>query len=106
MSRKSILKRLHALASKAKGGIVQDCPPELYACEVCGKLDCTTEVWLNCPQRLAAAQYMKTGDRQALTELKQLRIARDHALGCKLSTPDHDSESERPSGIKVPRIAT
>jgi hypothetical protein len=80
----TILNKLRALASKAKGRIVQNCPPELYACEACGQLDCSNEAWLNCRHRLAAARFMKTGDQQALAELKQLRMARDHELRCKL----------------------
>jgi hypothetical protein len=80
---KTILIKLRAFVSRAKGGIVQDCPPELCACEVCGKLECRNEVWLNCRQRLAAAQFIQTGDPQALAELKQLRMARDQALSCK-----------------------
>ena len=76
----ALLQRLRALTSRVKGGVVQDCPPELYACEVCGKLDCTSTTWLNCRQRLAAAQFMASGDRLALAELKRLRTARDRAL--------------------------
>ena len=80
----TILNKLRALASKAKGRVVQNCPPELYACEACGQFDCSNEAWLNCRQRLAAAQFMKTGDQQALAELRQLGMARDHGLCCKL----------------------
>ena len=76
----TLLKRLRALTCRVKGAIVQDCPPELYACELCGKLDCTNKEWLNCRQRLAAAQFVKFGDRQALSELRQLRIEHEEAL--------------------------
>jgi len=89
----ALMKKLGTLASKAKGEIVSDCPPELYACEVCGHLDCGSENWLNCRQRLAAAQFMKSGDRQALAELKQLRIAHDHALCSKSPGAGCDSSA-------------
>ena len=44
--------------SKVKDAIVQDCPPELYECEICGKLDCNSEEWLKCERRLATLRLM------------------------------------------------
>ena len=43
---------------KIKEAIVQDCPTEYYACEVCNDLDCTNEKWLKCQTRLEAAEFM------------------------------------------------
>ena len=83
MSVTAIVKRLRSLVSKVTGGIVQDCPPELGACEVCGEQDCTSQMWLNCRHRLAAAQFMRSGDREALAELKELRGGGDPTGSCK-----------------------
>ena len=44
---------------KIKNSIIQPCPPELYACEVCGKLECDNEEWLNCERRLRVATETK-----------------------------------------------
>jgi hypothetical protein len=41
---------------RIKRSIVRDCPPELYACEVCESLACSREEWLECEKRLAAAR--------------------------------------------------
>jgi hypothetical protein len=89
----AILKKLRALAPNAKGAIVQDCPPELSACEACGEFDCSNEEWLNCRRRLAAAQGVESGERQALAESDQLRIAREGAPCCKVQAADHTVEA-------------
>ena len=59
--------RLRTLVSRVKGMVVQDCPPELYACEVCGKLECDHEEWANCKQRLTAAEFMRSHNRSQKT---------------------------------------
>ena len=107
MQFKAMTKKLRTLASRVKGEIVKDVPPELYACEVCGRLDCRSEVWLNCRQRLAAAQFMKCGDRQALAELKRLSMERDHELCLKKLTgtgPPVQQEPRRDE--KSPQVPT
>ena len=70
---------LHRLKSRVADAIVQDCPPELYACEVCSRLQCSSEEWLTCEKRLAAAQFMRTGDMAALERLKLIRRQEDAA---------------------------
>ena len=101
----NFLTKLRALAARMKRGIVQDCPPELHACEICDKLDCNSVQWLNCPNRLAAAQFVQSGDQQALAELKQIRTDRDRALSksCQvLPEPDESQHREqRPDGGKT-----
>lgn len=47
---------------------VQDCPPSYYACEICDDLDCTSEKWIKCPNRLKAAEYMKAFEELPLNE--------------------------------------
>jgi hypothetical protein len=44
---------------KFKASIVQDCPAELFACEVCDNLDCTDEEYSHCGRRLAVARYVE-----------------------------------------------
>ena len=41
-----------------KKSVVDECPPELYACEVCGALECNNEKWLNCEKRIQARDFM------------------------------------------------
>jgi hypothetical protein len=74
------LSKLRALAGRLKHSIIQECPPENYACEICGHLDCGSEQWRTCRKRLAAAQFVKSGNLQALAELKQLRAEQDRAV--------------------------
>jgi hypothetical protein len=78
--RDKMLKNLRTMASGVINGIVQDVPPALFACEVCGALDCSNQEWINCRNRLAAAEFLKSGDRPALAELKRLQVDRDRAL--------------------------
>jgi hypothetical protein len=47
------------MVNRVKDEIVQDCPPELYACEVCRKLDCNSIEWLECPTRLQGAEFVR-----------------------------------------------
>ena len=65
-------KVIRGLAARLKNALVQDCPPELYACEVCGQRQCSSARWMSCERRLAASEFMRTGNRQALAELKEL----------------------------------
>lgn len=58
------LSKLSELTKRAfrrvKESIIEDCPPELYECEICRKLDCDSEEWLKCEKRLASARFMKS----------------------------------------------
>jgi hypothetical protein len=63
--------RIRSLAFTFRNAMVQDCPSELYACEVCGQLNCSSNKWVSCEKRLLAAEYMQTGDREALVHLKE-----------------------------------
>jgi hypothetical protein len=78
--------RLRALMSRLKGAVVQDCPPELYACEVCGKLECDYAEWANCEKRIAAAEFVRSGNQQAVTRLKQIHEA--HTPASQSSAPE------------------
>jgi hypothetical protein len=84
MSGNTIIEKLRSLGSKVKGRIVQDCPPHLFACEICGAHDCDSEAWLNCQNRIKAADFMKSGNREALTELKQRCGTATPARSCKI----------------------
>jgi hypothetical protein len=74
--------------SRLKSAVVQDCPPELYACEVCGKLECDEAEWTNCGKRLAAAEFMRSGNQQAATRLKQIHEA--HRVASRSSGRESD----------------
>ncbi len=41
-----------------KKSVVDECPPELYACEVCGAQECSNKKWLNCETRIKARDFM------------------------------------------------
>jgi len=85
--------RIRKLASKVRDAVVQDCPPELSACEVCGQLNCRSAEWLSCEKRLAACEFMRTGDPQALAKLKELdgRLKRrDNGAKCSQQQPSGD----------------
>ena len=44
--------RLSRLKTRITGLFVQDCPDELYACEICNQIDCANDEWINCENRL------------------------------------------------------
>ena len=52
--------RIKSAVGRMRDAVVQDCPPELAACEVCGELECSTEQWINCERRLRAADYLRS----------------------------------------------
>ncbi len=56
---KFVIERVKAAFRKLKNSIIQPCPPEIYACEVCGKVDCSHEEWVNCEYRLKIAAETK-----------------------------------------------
>lgn len=43
-----------------KSSLIQEGPPELYACEVCGQYECDNERWLNCQHRLKVCEQMRS----------------------------------------------
>lgn len=45
-----------------KKSVVDECPPELYACEVCGAPECSSEKWVNCTKRINARDFMLKAD--------------------------------------------
>ena len=49
-----------------KKSVVDECPPELYACEVCGAKECSNEKWLNCESRIKARDFMLKAEGKAL----------------------------------------
>ncbi len=59
MAKPDLADKIRSFWRRAQRSIIDDCPPELYACEVCGKEACDTQEWLSCETRLAAAEYMK-----------------------------------------------
>jgi len=63
--------RLSTLISRVKRALIQPVPPELEACEVCGKLQCSDAEWKSCEKRIATAEYIRTGDEAALMRMKQ-----------------------------------
>jgi hypothetical protein len=56
------------LYNKVKDSILQDCPSDIYACEICDDLDCTNEKWLSCPIRLDAAEFMEAFKKIPVTD--------------------------------------
>jgi hypothetical protein len=64
--------RLSGLISRMKHSLIQPIPPELDACEVCGKLRCPDDEWKSCERRIATAEFIRTGDRAALDRLEEV----------------------------------
>ena len=58
------------LRSRLMRSMVSEIPPELEACEYCGKLECLGEQWVSCERRLTTAEFARTGDRKLLGRLK------------------------------------
>lgn len=104
MSDNSIVKKLSALASNARAAIVQDCPPELSACEVCGEFECSSEEWLHCSRRLEVAQRMNSAAGEALADAGPLRTAGERAPCCKVQAGDCAGGAESRGGETDSRI--
>ena len=68
--------RLRKLMLRLKRAVVQDCPPELYACEVCGKVECDHAEWAKCEKRIAAAEFMLSANQQVVNS----EVEQTHAL--------------------------
>ncbi len=45
-----------------KKSVVEEAPPKLYACEVCGKLEADNEKWQNCENRINAHGSLLNSD--------------------------------------------
>ena len=52
--------------AKIVGAFVQECPPEIAACEVCRRLRCESPEWIACERRLKAEHYLRTGDHASV----------------------------------------
>ena len=50
----------HRFGKWLKDSLIQECPPELYACEVCGQYECDNERWLNCEHRLKVRDQIRS----------------------------------------------
>lgn len=69
------------LKSMVVDAVVQDCPPEMSACEVCRKLHCDSAAWLSCERRLTAERYLRAGDRAAIDALRTTHTCACHVDG-------------------------
>ncbi len=45
--------RLKRLLQTIRQGIIQDVPPDLHACEICRKTECSQDEWIVCEKRIA-----------------------------------------------------
>ena len=98
MGDNAIVKKLSALASNAKDAIIQDCPPELSACEACGEYECSSEEWLHCRRRLEVAQRMNSADGKAIADADALGTAGERAPCCKVQAGDCAGGAESRGG--------
>jgi hypothetical protein len=51
--------RLRQLLQAISQRIVQDVPPELDACEICRKTECSQDEWIVCEKRIAHAKCLE-----------------------------------------------
>jgi hypothetical protein len=54
-NRNSLKRLLQAIGQR----IIQDVPPELDACEICRKTECSQDEWIVCEQRIAHAKCLE-----------------------------------------------
>jgi hypothetical protein len=47
---------MKSLFQRIKGQIIREVPPELYACEICRKSECSQDEWLACENRIMHAK--------------------------------------------------
>jgi hypothetical protein len=50
--------RLKRLLETIRQGVVQEVPPELYACEICRRTECFQDEWIVCENRIAHARCL------------------------------------------------
>lgn len=62
---------MRRLLSRLLRPVVQPIPPELEACEFCGRRECLDAEWRVCEKRLATADFVRTRDAAALERLKR-----------------------------------
>lgn len=51
--------RLKRILQRIGESIARDTPPELAACEICHKTDCTHDEWIVCERRIAHAKCLE-----------------------------------------------
>jgi len=51
--------RLKRLLQDISQRIIQDVPPELDACEICRKTECSQDEWIMCENRIAHAKCLE-----------------------------------------------
>lgn len=51
--------RLRLLLQTISQRIIQDVPPELDACEICRKTECSQDEWIVCEDRIAHAKCLE-----------------------------------------------
>ena len=51
--------RLKCLLHDISQRIIQDVPPELDACEICRKTECSQDEWIVCENRIAHAKCLE-----------------------------------------------
>ena len=56
----TLSKKISEFKQKIKDSFIQECPPELYACERCGKPECSSAEWIECQRRQKSAEYMES----------------------------------------------
>jgi hypothetical protein len=59
------------ILARLTASVIKPVPPELDACEFCGRLECGDTEWKSCERRLAAAEFIRKGDDAALARLKR-----------------------------------
>jgi hypothetical protein len=62
MSFSRLSEKINQAFGRVKASIIQDCPPELIECQVCGKPECSSEEWLNCEKRLASSRLIRSSE--------------------------------------------
>jgi hypothetical protein len=60
--------KLRDLLRRIGDGIVQDVPPELYACEICRETRCDQDQWIVCENRIAHAKCLEALQKKGLDE--------------------------------------
>ena len=55
-----IRSRLQRLLKALSQRIIQEVPPELEACEICRKTECSQDEWIVCETRIAHAKCLET----------------------------------------------
>jgi hypothetical protein len=51
--------RLKHLLQTISRHVIQDVPPEMYACEICRRTDCSQDEWIVCENRIAHAKCLE-----------------------------------------------